>query len=296
MGKDYKIFKLNTDELTEQLKIDMANISKQCGTYVGMQYDNWCQVYSKCNAAVFLFVAIKPFVEEFAGYALAISSKAGIVEIYDVCFDPNHRGRGYAKILINYMISFIKAENQRSWLGVALTNPSFQPALRTYIKAGYYADIEITNTTLSGKTLGFEFVGLSLTDTDKEPSSEKVDEIVKYIYNLADKFYKKTNQILLTFVIKEKDVMGFKDYINYDREYGGSFTGYPTGYEREYFLTIDQSSVTTDPNTSDICAVHLGKSSFKPLNFHTHPLDCKNREDSILSIPSSADFANSKRK
>ena len=128
------IYILAPFQVNEITKTRLAELSQTCGNFVGDSYENWCQIYPVCSTQVFLHIlrcvnSNNVLEEIITGYALLINAKDNIAEIFDVCFSPDYRGRGFAKTLIQSIVNYVNTNNYVCWLGIKDTNPFFDSAL-----------------------------------------------------------------------------------------------------------------------------------------------------------------------
>lgn len=71
---------------------------------------------------------------QIVGFGI-VSHVVGEAELLNICIDPKHQGKGFAKVLLNHLIEqATEKENHEMYLEVRVSNPS---AIHIYEQAGF---------------------------------------------------------------------------------------------------------------------------------------------------------------
>jgi len=172
-----------------ELYTEILNLFKKCGWDYSQNYciDDYRIIFLYENTEI---------------VSVLLTVKYGkITEIYSVCTEPLKRGFGYAKKLLLYLINKTPGD-EYLWLGIKLTNTSFEQALGLYSSLGFQNPYLTKNSGAKMDSLSFTCLGLYYipnTPFDKEI-------VIAKSKKLLSEYKKELNVSSINFIVIDIDL------------------------------------------------------------------------------------------
>lgn len=273
---------INVPSVVEKL----SHLSQLCGGNY-----NACGVYNTCQSYTLVHLKKKSQITSLHNVeknakkidAMLIAVVINLnddtwAEIYDVCVNPQTRGKGIAKNLIESLISIHPIN--KMWLGIRIDNPYFDHALKLYTRFGFQ-NPQLTRSTPAGAQIPFNIISLTWIRGMKFDYNETVHS--------AYQIYNKLVVCMTKFVISKKLGDHLRKYLSMDREYAGSLEVVgKIGDTVQLGYDINTEVVGNDPPK-----YATNVPSQNRFFFHTHPSVCYDVHKCYLGWPSGTDMMSS---
>lgn len=214
-----------------ELYTEILNLFKKCDWDYSMQ--NYCIDNYRI---IFLY-------ENNDIVSVLLTVKYGkITEIYSVCTDPLKRGFGYAKKLLIHLLNKTSSD-EYLWLGIKLTNTSFEQVLGLYASLGFQNPYLTKNSGAKMDALSFTCLGLYYIPN---ASFDKIDIITKGKKLVSE--YKKELIDSINFIVVDINLCNtWKNYLNSNNFTGGYLTHYGNTVS---VLNQSVNNITYSPNNT----------------------------------------------
>ena len=216
------------------------------------------------------------------------------VELYDVCTDPNYRGKGVASKILEVMLNM----SENVWLGVKVS-PVWRKLVKLYSRAGFIFK-GIANKTPGGLLQNDYFFEMIWVKGQEKPDVKKTlssaeNTLTLFIIKLAN--YE--NNICLNEFYFSNELYDYMDkhYINLDYEVGGVLV-YQEITEQDMidnfdifkYLKVGNKVIQYVGNSENFHENFEANPPLSAITFHTHPQICYINSGCHLGWPSGGDI------
>lgn len=260
---------------------------------------NPCGIYDTCTDSVYLMCLIQQVSSEndleanadiIIGCLTAITFKSTqLVEIYNVFTDPLYRKKGVGIFLLTHVINLFSA--YKLWLAIVPENPSWDNALRLYVKTGFRQP-SLTTITAAGKLLNFSVISLiylkSISDSEMDHDLMQNETIVT-AQTIRQKYLASQTTCSNMIHIGSKVCASLREYIERDREFSGILiqNKYIIRDGQRYANLVYPIQTEIPGDAAPNFTVHTPSNIY---NFHTHPAICYEHLNCFIGFPSSQDM------